>query len=178
MPEFGSVFQLTVHPGELFLRGTVMYWFLFLLLRFVLRRDMSSVGIADLLLLVLIADASQNALSGSYESVTDGFILVATIAGWNWALDMMSYRFLSVRRLMEAKPVELVRAGKLLKRNLRHEMITIDELMAKLRENGIEKLEQVKVATMESDGEISVVKANGQTDKRPRNGKNKDKAAS
>lgn len=173
MPEFGSVFELTVHPAELFLRGTVMYWFLFLLLRFVLRRDISSVGIADLLLLVLIADASENALSGGYESVTDGFILVATIAGWNWLLDLLAYRFLSIRRLMEARPVELVRSGKLLKRNLRHEMITIDELMAKLRENGVEKLEQVKAATMESDGEISVVRVDGESGRRAPNGKDK-----
>ena len=63
MLEIAPLFELTVHPAELVLRGTLMYWFLFLLLRFVLRRDIGSIGIADVLLLVVIADAAQNAMS-------------------------------------------------------------------------------------------------------------------
>ena len=158
MPDWGSMFAITVEPLELVVRGTVMYWLLFMLLRFVLRRDIGSIGVADVLLLVIIADAAQNAMSGGYESVTDGVILVATIAGWNWLLDMAAYRFPAVRRVLEAKPLPLVRQGKLMRRNLRKEFITHEELMAKLREQGIEKLEDVKAATMESDGEISVIK--------------------
>ena len=105
VPEIAALFELSVHPGELILRGTLMYWFLFLLLRFVTRRDIGSVGVADILLLVLIADASQNGMAGGYTSVTDGFILVATIAGWNWLLDWAAFRFLSVRRLVESRPL-------------------------------------------------------------------------
>jgi len=155
--DVASLFELSVHPAELVLRGTLMYWFLFLLLRFVMRRDIGSVGVADVLLLVLIADAAQNAMAGGYESVTDGFILVATIAGWNWLLDWTAFRFVSVRRLVEAKPLALVRDGALVRRNLRREMITVDELMSKLREHGIEDLQDVKAANMESDGEISII---------------------
>lgn len=157
MPEIASLFELSVHPAELILRGTLMYWFLFVLLRFVMRRDVGSVGVADVLLLVLIADAAQNAMAGGYESVTDGFILVTTIAGWNWLLDWTAYRFVSVRRLVEAKPLALVRDGELNRRNLRREMITVDELMSKVREHGIESLKDVKSANMESDGEISII---------------------
>lgn len=160
-PDLASMFALTVHPGTLILRGTAMYWFLFLLLRFVLRRDIGSIGLADVLLLVLLADAAQNAMSGGYESVTDGCILVATIAGWNWLLDLASYRFPVMRRFLEAQPLPLVKNGKMMQRNLRHEMISRDELMAKLREHGLERLDQVKLATMESDGEISIIKNDG-----------------
>ena len=71
-----ELFAITVPPWELILRGTLMYWFLFLVFRFVMRRDVGAIGVADVLLLVLIADASQNAMSGGYESVTDGAILV------------------------------------------------------------------------------------------------------
>jgi uncharacterized membrane protein YcaP (DUF421 family) len=162
MPDLGPLFELTVDPAELMLRGTAMFWFVFLLLRFVLRRDIGSIGVADVLLLVLIADAAQNAMSGGYESITDGCILVATIAGWNWLLDMAVYRVPALRRLLEAKPLPLVVNGKPVRRNLRREMISIDELMAKLREHGIEKLQEVKAATMESDGEISVIKHTGE----------------
>lgn len=173
MPDLGSLFEITVHPAELILRGTVMYWFLFLLFRFVLRRDMGSIGVADVLLLVIIADASQNALAGGYQSITDGMILVATIASWNWLLDWAGYRFPVLRQLLEAKALPLVRNGRVIRRNLRSEMITTDELMAKLREHGIEKLEQVKMATMESDGEISVIKFQGETEDNARSSKDK-----
>lgn len=161
MLDLASLFELTVDPMELVIRGTAIYWFLFLLLRFVLRRDIGSIGVADVLLLVLLADAAQNAMAGGYESIADGFILVATIAGWNWLLDAAAYRIPAVRRVLEARPMPLVQDGKLIRRNLRHEMITQDELMAKLREQGIESLEQVKAATMESDGEISAIKKDG-----------------
>ena len=161
MPELAALFEVTVDPMELVLRGTVMYWFMFMLLRFVLRRDMGAIGVADILLLVVIADAAQNAMSGGYESITDGCILVATIAFWNWLLDKAAYYFKPVRRLLEAKPVTLVRDGKVIRANMRREMITLDELTAKMRENGVERLGDVRLATMESDGEISVVKRDG-----------------
>jgi len=167
MPDLGSLFAITVPPAELVVRGTVVYWFLFLLLRFVVRRDIGSIGIADVLLLVIIADAAQNAMAGGYESITDGMILVATIAGWNWALDRLAYHVPAVRRMLEARPLPLVRNGKLMRRNLRKEYITSDELMAKLRQHGIERLEDVKVATMESDGEITVIRHEGEPGDKP-----------
>ncbi|HSI55220.1 MAG: DUF421 domain-containing protein [Ramlibacter sp.] len=160
MPDLSHLFSITTHPLELVVRGTAMYWFLFLLFRFVLRRDMGSIGVADVLLVVVIADASQNALAGSYQSITEGCILVATIAGWNWLLDFASYRVPALRKVLEAKPLILVLDGKMVRRNLRAEMITTDELMAKLREEGVERLEDVRKATMESDGEISVIRKN------------------
>ena len=161
MPDIASLLELSMNPLELVARGTLMYWFLFLLFRFVMRRDVGSIAIADVLLLVLIADASQNAMAGGYETVSDGVVLVLTIAGWNWLFDYLAYRFTCVRRLLEAKPLTLVVDGKLNRRNLRKEMISQDELMSTLREKGIEKLEQVKRATMEGDGEISVIKNGG-----------------
>jgi uncharacterized membrane protein YcaP (DUF421 family) len=152
-----ELFRFSVDPLELVVRGTAMYWFLFLLFRFVLRRDVGSIGIADVLLLVLIADASQNAMAGGYQSVTDGCILVATIAGWNYALDWASYHSRFVRQVVEPKPLMLVKDGRLQRRVMRREMVTMGELMAKLREHGYERVAQVKAARMESDGEITVL---------------------
>jgi uncharacterized membrane protein YcaP (DUF421 family) len=157
--DFGALFASGVDPLEIIVRGSAMYWFLFALFRFVLRRDVGSIGIADLLLLVLIADASQNAMAGGYETITDGFILVATIAGWNYALDWAAFHFPALRRIVEPPALPLVRDGRLLRRNMRRELVTEDELKSKLREQGIERFEQVKVARMESSGEISVIKA-------------------
>lgn len=155
---FFDLFRLGLNPLELIVRGTAVYWFLFLLFRFVLRRDAGSIGVADILMFVLIADAAQDAMSGGYTTVTDGLLLVLTIAGWNWLIDWAGYRFKFVRHWVEAPPVVLVRHGKLNATNMRREMITVPELMSKLRESGIDKLDQVKIARMESDGDISVIK--------------------
>ena len=157
-----EVFRFDVSPWEMIVRGTAMYWFLFVLFRFVLRRDVGSLAIADVLLVVLIADAAQNAMSGTHNSVSSGIVLVATIAGWNYLLDWASYHSNLVRSFVEPPPLRLIRDGRILRSNLRREMITIDELRAKLRQQGIDQLSQVKSAYMESDGEISAVRSDGQ----------------
>ena len=159
----GPLFEFTLNPLELVIRGTTIYWFLFLVFRFVTRRDVGAVGIGDILLLVIIADAAQNAMSGEYKSIADGLVLVSTIVAWNGALDWATYSFPAVRRVLEPAPLPLVIRGKVNRRNLRRELITYDELLAKLREKGIENLEQVKLACMESDGEISVLQEQSQS---------------
>lgn len=158
MTLLANLFEFSMDPVELILRGTLIYWLLFLLFRLVLRRDVGSIAIADILVLVLIADASQNAMSGGYETVADGAVLIGTIAAWNWLFDFLTYRFPAVRRLIQAKPLRLIENGKVLRRNLRKEMITQEELMAALRREGVEQIDQVKLATMESEGEITVVR--------------------
>lgn len=154
-----DVWGFSVDPLELVVRGTAVYAFLFVLFRFVLRRDTGSMGIADILLVVLIADASQNAMSGGYRTVPDGLLLVSTLVAWNWLLDWASWRWNVVRRFAEPPPVVLVRRGHLVAAALRREQITVPELMANLREHGIDKLSQVHVARMESDGSVSVIRA-------------------
>ncbi|HEV6965892.1 DUF421 domain-containing protein [Roseateles sp.] len=157
-PDLGELMRFDVSPLELVLRGSLVYWFLFLLLRFVLRRDAGSIGIPDLLLLVIVADASQNAMAGGYQSVSEGCVLVATLVGRNWLLDWGSFRFKAVRKLVEPPPLVLVRRGRMIRRNMRREFVTVPELMASLRGHGIDKLADVKIARMEPDGAISVIR--------------------
>ena len=154
---------------EIFVRGTVIYLGLFLMLRLVLKRQSGTVGISDLLVVVLIADAAQNGMAGEYHSVPDGLMLVGTIIFWSFFLDWLSFRFPLVRRLVEPPPLCLVRDGKMLRHHMRRELMTVDELMAQLRENGVENLAQVKRAYMEGDGHISVITHQGQGTRRPPN---------
>jgi uncharacterized membrane protein YcaP (DUF421 family) len=153
-----QVFSFNQDPLELFVRGTAMYWFLFCMFRFVLRRDVGAVGIADVLLLVIVADAAQNAMAGEYKTVPEGMLLVATLLFWNWLLDFTSFRFRAVRRLVEPPPLPLVRGGKMLHRNMRREFITEEELMTALRQKGVKELSEVEEVFMESDGNFSVIK--------------------
>jgi uncharacterized membrane protein YcaP (DUF421 family) len=167
MIDWSNLFGFSVNPAEMVIRGTVIYWFIFLLFRFVLRRDIGAIGIADVMLVVLIADAASNGMSGGYDSITDGCILVATIAGWNYLLDLMSFHFPAIRRLVEPPPLALIRDGKLQRKAMRQELISSSELETKLREHGIEKLDDIKVAYLEDDGEISVLRRDGQEPEQP-----------
>jgi uncharacterized membrane protein YcaP (DUF421 family) len=152
-----DLFAVTVSPLELVIRGSAIYWLLFLLLRFVIRRDVGALGVADVLLLVLLADAAQNAMAGEYRSITDGAILVLTIVGWNMALDRLAFHSPAARRALEPPLLPLVRNGRVLSRNLHREYLTLDELMAQLREHGIEDIADVRAAYLESDGTVSVI---------------------
>src|SRR5947209_4154554 len=82
-----------------FVRGTIVYLALYAMLRFVIKRgSVSTASMTDLLLLVLIGNAVQNALIGESNSITDGILLVATIIFWSYVLDWLSYRFRLLRR--------------------------------------------------------------------------------
>lgn len=156
--DIAQLMQFTVAPLELILRGTIMFWFLLLIFRLILRRDIGSASITDFLFVVILGDAAQNAMIGEGSSVSDGMVLVSTLVAWNYSLDVLSYRFPWIDRLLSARKLCLVRDGKLQRRNLRKEFITTHEVQEKLREAGLERLDQVKLMYMESDGEISVIK--------------------
>ena len=154
-------------PLELALRGTLMYWFLFLVFRFVLRRDAGQIGIADMLFVVIVADASQNAMSGSYSTVAEGCVLVGTLVAWNFAMDWASYRWAPVRKLVEPSPVLLVKDGRLLARNLRQEFLTPEDLEAQMRQHDITSIAEVKRAHIESDGQFSFLTSGGRAKTAP-----------
>lgn len=155
---WNELFGIHLPVAEIVLRGSCIYWVLFLLFRFVLRRDVGAIGIADILLLVIIADAAQNAMAGEYKSITEGVLLISTIAAWNLLLDWLAYRFAGIDRLIKPRALPLIRHGHVLRQNLGRQLMTVDDLMSKLREHGISRLEEVRHAYMESDGGISIIK--------------------
>jgi uncharacterized membrane protein YcaP (DUF421 family) len=142
---------------ELVVRGSVIYLALFLLLRLLLKRQSGTLGLTDLLVVVLIADSAQNAMAHEYRSITEGLVLVATIIGWSYALDWLGYWCPRVERFIHPPALPLVQAGHLLRHNMRRELVTEEELMSQLREQGIHELTAVKLAYIEGDGRISVI---------------------
>lgn len=161
----GSAFQLNwselfvphMSLVEVIIRGSVTYVLLFLLLRVGPKREAGAAGITDLLVVVLIADAAQNAMSGSYTSITEGAVLVATIIIWSYALNWFAFRSEWFERFVMGPPLPLVRNGKLLRRNMRRELISENELLSQLRLQGVNEVDEVKLAAIEPDGRISVV---------------------
>ena len=155
--DWNAVFWPSSSLLEIILRGTLVYLFLFIVLRF-LRRSAGAIGISDLLVVVVIADAAQNAMGADYRSVTEGVVLVLTIVAWDYVFDLLAFRFPSLKPLLRPRALLLIKNGKLQERNLRKEMITQDELIGELREQGVENVKDVKYSYMESNGHISVVK--------------------
>jgi uncharacterized membrane protein YcaP (DUF421 family) len=155
--DWKSLFSFDVPVLEIILRGSLIYITLFVLLRVVLKRQTGSLRMTDLLLITLIADASQNAMAGEYRSISSGIVLASTIIFWSYAFDWLTFKFSWFRRLAEPPPLRLIQDGKLLRKNMRSELITEDELKSQLREQGLEDWGQVQEAFMESDGHISIV---------------------
>src|SRR4026207_1274011 len=90
------------------LRGTIVYFFIFFIFR-LLRRGAGAIGISDLLVVVLIADAAQNAMSAEYKSVGDGLILILTIVLWDLALDWLGFRFPVLNKILRPPAVMLIK---------------------------------------------------------------------
>ena len=163
--DWEAVFKPSTSIPEIILRGTLVYLFLFIVLRF-LRRSAGAIGISDLLVVVVIADAAQNAMGSKYESVTEGAFLVLTIVAWDYLFDWLAFRFRYLRPILHPRPLPLIKDGKVHMRNLRKEMISKEELLGELREQGVDDFYDVKESYMESDGHISVVKKDdGETSK-------------
>jgi uncharacterized membrane protein YcaP (DUF421 family) len=145
---------------EIFLRGTLLYLGLFVLLRW-LRRPTGQLGIADVLLITLLADASQNAMSGPYESVSSGAWLVLTIIFWDQVIDRLSYRWPRLARWTQPPPVELIADGVVNQDNLRRHHISQDELRGHLRQHGVDDVGSVRRCFLENTGHISVLQRRG-----------------
>jgi uncharacterized membrane protein YcaP (DUF421 family) len=155
--DWQSMFVPSTPLLEIFLRGTLVYLGLFTLLRVILKREAGTLRITDLLVVVLLADAAQNALADDYHSITEGLLLVATIICWSYTLNWLGYRFPRIQRFVHPPPLPLIRAGRMIRHNMRREFITEDELLAQLREQGVNDVGQVQEAFMEGDGRISVI---------------------
>jgi uncharacterized membrane protein YcaP (DUF421 family) len=142
---------------ELAFRALAMYLGILVLLRVVGQREAGMVGRADLLMMVLIADAAQNALAPEQLSLTEGLVLVGTIIATNYGLDWLGHRIPLINRFLHAGPLPLVRDGRIIWRNMHKEMMSEKELMTHLRQHGIDDLARVRLVYLEGNGQISVL---------------------
>jgi uncharacterized membrane protein YcaP (DUF421 family) len=156
--DWSSVFLPSLGIAEIVVRGTLMYLGLFVILRFIARRQAGNFGPADLLVIVLIADAAQNGLGKEYQSVTEGLVLVVTIVTWEYLIDWLAYRFSALRPYLRPPSLTLVKDGRIVEEAMRKEMLSPDELASQLRQQQVENVHEVKLAKLEGDGRLSVLK--------------------
>lgn len=142
---------------ELIVRGFCVYGGLLILFRIILKRQAGGLNVSDLLLMVLVADAVQNGMAGEYTTVTEALVLGATLMASNFLVDWLTYHVSWIDRFMNPAPMPVVFDGRMIKRNMRREMLTREELMTQLRLQGVDKLTDVKRAIVEADGKLSVI---------------------
>lgn len=142
---------------ELVVRGTSLYLLILAFLRVLPRRTGTELSNSDLVFVLIVAESAAQAL-GNYNSVGDGAVVVTTIMGWNYLLNFLSYHFSFVERLTSAPPTTLIKNGRLNRRAMRQELLTEDELMESLRKQGVEDLKEIKIARVEAEGRITVIK--------------------
>src|SRR5688572_12647051 len=134
--DWHSIFVPDTPLLEIFVRGSLVYLAIFILLRAFIRRQAGSLTLSDFLLIVLIADAAQNAMGDDYKSIPDGILLVATLIFWDAILDWLAYRFPTFGRYFHKPPLPIIRHGEPVRANLKKEMISHEELMSRIRLEG------------------------------------------
>jgi uncharacterized membrane protein YcaP (DUF421 family) len=141
---------------DLALRAVFIYFFIYLLMRIVGRRELSSLGPFDIILLVVIGDAVQQGLTQDDYSLTGAVIVVTAIALLQVFTSYLSFRFSFLRPVLEGKPIVIVQDGKPIEANLRRERLTVDEVMEEARSSAqISSLDEIQYAIIESNGSIS-----------------------
>jgi uncharacterized membrane protein YcaP (DUF421 family) len=147
----------TVNVGQLVLRAVLVYFFLLILLRMTGKRQVGQLAPFDLILLLVLSNAVQNAMNGGDNSYTAGVVSAGALVGINYLVSFGTYRWKWFSGLVEGKPTILIHNGKVDERAMRHEQMTHHELMAALRAEGLSGIEQVHVAILENTGRISVL---------------------
>lgn len=142
-----------------------MYLFMIVAIRIFGKKELSQLSITDLVLILLISNAVQNAMVGQDTTLLGGITAAGTLFVLNYLFKILLYRFNFFSNLVEGDAYLLIYKGKVNKRNLNSQRLTMDELEAVVREHGVEKIDDVKLAVLEKDGNISVVseELNGQT---------------
>ncbi|MDQ6626583.1 MAG: DUF421 domain-containing protein [Verrucomicrobiota bacterium] len=151
------MWNMSVAWWELILRGIIVYIFLIVLLRATGKRQIGQMAPFDLVLLLVLSNAVQNAMNGGDNSVLAGFISAIALVGTNWLVGFATYKSKRMEGLVEGRPEVLIHNGKLFGRALRHTMITEHELMSALRKSGCCTIDEVHFAMLETDGTISVI---------------------
>lgn len=141
---------------EKVLRAAVGYVFLLIAFRVLGRRELGRLTNFDLVVVLVVANVLQNAMIGDDTSLTGGLIGAATVLGLNALVAAAVYASRDVERIVDGDPVVIVADGRLVRSTLRRELITENEVLAATRNAGIQELADVRLAILESTGEINV----------------------
>lgn len=152
------MWQLEVPWYDPLIRGAVIYFFIFIMVRIMGKKQLAKFTPFDLVLLMIISEAIQNGLSGEDHSITGSLISVSVIIGLNILLNEVLGHFPFIEKLVDGQPIVIVLNGKIFKKVMKQQKISEAELFEALREHEVMNPDEVKCAILEKDGNISVIK--------------------
>lgn len=142
---------------ELVIRGSVIYFFMFTMIKIWGKKHLGEIAIFDFILLLFISEAVQNSLVDDDKSLPGGMIVITTFLFWNTFINKLTYRSRKLEKLLDGEPKYLVKNGFVDLNLMKQEQITEQELFEGLRQQGVDDLKKVKLATLETNGHLSVI---------------------
>lgn len=140
------------------LRGTATYFFVWLIFRIAGKRSLAETTTFDFVLLLIISETVQSALNQNDNSLTNSFLIIITLVGLDILLSIVGYRLPRFNHLMNSRPVLIVENGKPVKARMAAARIDEDDILASAREkHGLERMDQIKFAILETHGGISII---------------------
>ena len=156
------------NPWEFVLRGVIVYIFVLILLRITGKRQVGQLAPFDLVLLLILSNAVQNAMNGGDNSVTGGAISAVTLVALNYFVGYLTFKSKFLEALIEGRPVTLIHDGCVNHRAMNCVRMTMHELNASLRAAGCAGPHEVQCAILENSGEVTVIPKHGhQTETHP-----------
>jgi uncharacterized membrane protein YcaP (DUF421 family) len=144
---------------DLVIRATVVFLFIYLVTRAAGKRELSSMEPFDLILLVVMGDLVQQAITQSDYSVTGALIVISTITLLTVFVSWINWRFRRLRSVLEGQPVVLVENGKMIEHNMKRERITIEDIESEGRQQQVTDIADMRWALLETNGRISIIPA-------------------
>jgi uncharacterized membrane protein YcaP (DUF421 family) len=142
---------------DIVVRGIVLFFFVYLLMRVIGRRELSSLAPFDLFLLVVLGDAIQQGLTQDDYSLVGAILAVSTFAVLSLIVSYTSWRFPRLRPVLEGEPIVIVQDGKAIERNLNRERMSVAEVLEEARLQQITSLDDIQWAVLEPSGNISFI---------------------
>ena len=139
------------------LRTSVVYLFLIICIIIIGKTELSQLSIIDLVLVLLISNAVQNAMVGEHTSLSAGLVSAGVLFLLNYTLKLLKFRYKPINALLQGHPVMLIYEGRIQQANMARVKFTGDELLTAVREHGIMDISEVEMAVLETDGNISVI---------------------
>lgn len=140
------------------IRGVVIYLFLLIVFRFMGKRSLASTTTFDFVVLLIISEVTQNALVGEDFSLTNSILLIATLMGMDVILSLLKSRYKGFDRVAESMPLIIVEHGRPLEERMKRSGVDEGDIMQAARSlQGLERMDQIKYAVLEKDGNISII---------------------
>lgn len=143
---------------DLIFRSALVYFIILIILRISGKRTLSQITTFDFVLLLIVGEATQQALLGFDHSVTGAVLVIATLVIIDYLVSVFSYKFKLFDKVANGVPILLFENGQPIKKHMEKARITIEEILESARKmQGIDSLDQIKYAILEKDGSISIV---------------------